>query len=36
MGYYRKFISDYASPLTDMTLKNKPDKITWTDMETKA
>ncbi len=24
LGYYCKFVSDYASPLTDMTQKNKP------------
>ena len=32
-GYYRKFIPNYAStalPLTDLTKKSLPDKVTWT------
>ena len=32
-GYYRKFISNYstvAAPLTDLTKKNRPTKVTWT------
>ena len=32
-GYYRKFIENYASiatPLTDLTKKSLPDKVTWT------
>ena len=33
-GYYRKFISHFASkaaPLTDLTRRNRPTRITWTD-----
>ena len=33
-GYYRKFISGYASmsaPLTDLTRKTAPNAVTWTD-----
>ena len=32
-GYYRKFIQNYASvasPLTDLTRKTQPSKVTWT------
>ena len=32
-GYYRRFIQDYstiAAPLTDLTQKRKPNKVTWT------
>lgn len=32
-GYYRKFIQNYAekaAPLTDLTKKKLPDKVTWT------
>ena len=29
-GYYRKFIPDYAAPLTDLTRKSKPNRVAWT------
>ena len=32
-GYYRKFVPGYsqlAAPLTDLTVKGKPDKVVWT------
>ena len=32
-GYYRKFIPNYAStalPLTDLTKKSLPDRVSWT------
>ena len=32
-GYYRKFIPNYsalAAPLTDLMMKNRPTKVTWT------
>jgi hypothetical protein len=32
MSYYRRFIRDYsriAAPLTDLTAKNKPDRLGW-------
>ena len=33
-GYYRKFIADYATvaaPLTDLTKKNSPNQVVWTE-----
>ena len=33
-GYYRKFILDYAgitSPLADLTRKNAPNRVKWTE-----
>ena len=33
LGYYRKFIPNYAStalPLTDLTKKSLPDRVSWT------
>ena len=33
-GYYRKFIADYATvaaPLTDLTKKNSPNQVIWTE-----
>ena len=33
-GYYRRFIENYsmiAAPLTDLTRKNSPNKVVWTD-----
>ena len=38
-GYYRKFIANYATvaaPLTDLTKKNFPNLVTWTDCCAKA
>ena len=34
IGYYRRFIDNYAAtviPLTDLTKKNLPDKVEWTE-----
>ena len=38
-GYYRDFIPNYsviAEPLTNLTKKDRPNKVTWTDLEQKA
>ena len=38
-GYYRKFIPEYAgvaSPLTDLTRKNAPNRVKWTEKCEKA
>ena len=38
-GYYRNFIANYATvaaPLTDLTKKNCPNQVTWTDCCAKA
>jgi transposase InsO family protein len=38
-GYYRKFIPDYAKiavPLSDLTRKDRPDKVIWGEREQKA
>ena len=29
-GHYRKFIQGYATPLTDLTKKNAPNRVEWT------
>ena len=39
VGYYRKFIknfADLAMPLTEMTKKAKPTRVQWTDNSTQA
>jgi len=38
-SYYRQFVNNFvhiAIPLSDLTKKNLPDKITWTDTHHKA
>src|ERR1700735_4342320 len=35
-GYYRQYVNDFAGlakPLTDLTSKNLPETITWTELE---
>ena len=38
-SYYRQFVNNFAhiaKPLSDLTKKNLPDKVTWTDIHQRA